>query len=181
MFVLQIEVLGISLPWERMFTCERTGGRLAELARKPDEDEIPFSSCSDLNPFAAKSSQTETVSTPVQQKDPFPSNLIDLLTGEDSSSDPFPQPVMECAASGDNDMLDFLDQAVVEYRGSETVPTGSVPQDKRPKESGGHLYLNCLKSLAGPNMVCYLILIKFNMEGEIGFWRCNISCHKQYF
>ncbi|CAL9245733.1 unnamed protein product [Arabidopsis halleri] len=170
----QIEVLGISLPWKRMFTCERTGGRLAELARKPDEDESPFSSCSDLNPFAATSLQTETVSTPVQQKDPFPSNLFDLLTGEDSSSDPFPQPVVECVASGGNDMLDFLDQAVVEYRGSATVPGESVPQDKRPKDSGAHLYLNCLKSLAGPNMGKRLEFVEA-MKLEIERLRLNIS------
>ncbi|XP_010413648.1 PREDICTED: probable phosphoinositide phosphatase SAC9 [Camelina sativa] len=170
----QIEVLGISLPWIGMFTCERTGGRLAELARKPDEDEIPFSPSSDLNPFAAKSSQTETVSTPVHQKDPFPGNLLDLLTGEDSSSDPFPQPVVDSVASGDNDMLDFLDQAVVEYRGSETVPGGSVPQDKRPKESGVHLYINCLKSLAGPNMGKKLEFVEA-MKLEIERLRLNIS------
>lgn len=162
-----------------MFTCERTGGRLAELARKSDEDESPFSSCSDLNPFAATSLHTETVSTPVQQKDPFPSNLLDLLTGEDSSSDPFPQPVVECVASGGNDMLDFLDQAVVEYRGSDTVLGESVPQEKRPKESGAHLYLNCLKSLAGPNMVCYFIPIKFNLEGENCYLEMQLRlCHK---
>ncbi|EOA23387.1 hypothetical protein CARUB_v10016564mg [Capsella rubella] len=170
----QIEVLGISLPWKGMFTCERTEGRLAELARKPDEDEIPSSSSSDLNPFAAKCSQTETVFTPVQQKDPFPSNLLDLLTGEDSSSDPFPQPVVECVASGDNDMLDFLDQAVVEYRSSETVPGGSVPQEKRPKESGAHLYLNFLKSLVGPDMGKKLEFVEA-MKLEIERLRLNIS------
>lgn len=140
-----------------MFTCELTRGRLAEVARKTDDDEIPFSSSSDLNPFAAKSLQTETVSTPVQQNDPFPSNLLDLLTGDDSSSDPLPQPVVEYDASGGNDMLDFLDQAVVEYQGSETVPGGSFSQDIKPRESGSHLYLDCLKSLVGPNMVCCFI------------------------
>lgn len=150
-----------------MLTCERTGGRLAEVARKTDEDEIPFSSCSDLNPFAAKSLQTETVSTPVQQQDPFPSNLLDLLTGEDSSSDPFPQPAVECIASGGNDMLDFLDQAVVEYGGSETVPGGSFPQDKSLRESGSHMYLNCLKSLVGPNVVCYFILTNLTWRGKM--------------
>lgn len=164
--MLQIEVLGISLPWKGMFSCERTGGRLAEVARKTDEVEIPFSSSSDLNPFAAKSLQTETVSTPVQQKDPFPGNLIDLLTGEDSSSDPFPQPAVEGIASVGDDMLDFLDQAVVEPSGSETVPGGSFSQDKSPRESGSHLYLSCLKSLVGPNMVCYFILNNLTWIGK---------------
>lgn len=151
-----------------MFTSERTGGRLAEIAGKTKEDEVPFSSCSDSNPFAAKSLRTETVSTPVQQNDPFPSNLLDLLTGEVSASDPFPQPAVECVASGGNDMLDFLDQAVVQYSGSETVPAMSSSQDKSPRESGSHLYLNCLKSVMGPNMVCYFILINLTWREKNG-------------
>ncbi|KAL0866200.1 hypothetical protein Bca101_045318 [Brassica carinata] len=170
----QIEVLGISLPWKGMFTCERTGGRLSEIARKTKEDDIPFSSCSDSNPFAAKSLQTETVSKPVQQKDPFPSNLLDLLTGEVSSSDPFPEPAVKCIASGSNDMLDFLDQAVVEYNGSETVHGVSFPQDKSPKESGSHLYLNCLKSVVGPNMGKKLEFLEA-MKLEIERLRLNLS------
>ncbi|KAF3523617.1 hypothetical protein F2Q69_00049533 [Brassica cretica] len=170
----QIEVLGISLPWKRMFTSDRTGGRLAEIARITKEDELHFSSCSDMNPFAAKSLQTETVSTPVQQKDPFPSNLLDLLTGEVSSSDPFPQPAVESIASGGNDMLDFLDQAVVEYSGSETAPGVSFPQDKSPRESASHLYLNCLKSVVGPNMGKKLEFVEA-MKLEIERLRLNIS------
>ncbi|KAF2589070.1 hypothetical protein F2Q70_00041149 [Brassica cretica] len=170
----QIEVLGVSLPWKGMFTSERTGGRLAEIAGKTKEDEVPFSSCSDSNPFAAKTLQTETVSTPVQQNDPFPSNLLDLLTGEVSASDPFPQPAVECVASGGNDMLDFLDQAVVQYSGPETVPSMSSSQDKSPRESGSHLYLNCLKSVMGPNMGRKLEFIEA-MKLEIERLRLNIS------
>ena len=163
-----------------MFTSDRTGGRLAEIARKTKEDELPFSSCSDMNPFAAKSLQTETVSTPVQQKDPFPSNLLDLLTGEVSSSDPFPQPAVESIASGGNDMLDFLDQAVVEYSGSETAPGVSFPQDKSPRESASHLYLNCLKSVVGPNMVCYFILTNLTWRGKMVLGDASTSCHKLF-
>ncbi|XP_019056722.1 PREDICTED: probable phosphoinositide phosphatase SAC9 isoform X2 [Tarenaya hassleriana] len=170
----QIEVLGVSLPWKEVFANGGTEGRLAQLARKTNEDKNPISSCSDSNPFAATSLQTEALSTPIQQQNPFPSDLVDLLTGEIISPDPISQPMVEHVARQDSDLLDFLDQAVVEYHGSETVPSGSSPQGQRPNDSNAQLYLNCLKSLAGPNMGKKLDFVEA-MKLEIERLRLDLS------
>ena len=115
---------------------------------------------SDTNPLSGTSLSNETVSTSAKQGSA--NDWVDLLTGGDAFSESISQPVTENAANEGGGLLDFLDQAVVDYPGPETDHKSSTSQDGRPQESGTQKYINCLKSLAGPHMVCdYLLLVCF--------------------
>lgn len=109
-------------------------------------------SASDTNPFSGTSLSSEALSTSVKQGSS--NDLVDLLTGGDLFSESVSQPVTENAAYEGGDSLDFLDHAVVEYHGPQTDHKSSTSQDGRHQESGTQKYINCLKSLAGPHMVC---------------------------
>ena len=115
---------------------------------------------SDTNPLSGTSLSNETVSTSAKQGSA--NDWVDLLTGGDVFSESVSQPVTENAAYEGDDLLDFLDQAVVDYHGPETDHKSSTSQDGMPLENGSQKYINCLKSLSGPHKVCdYLLLVGF--------------------
>lgn len=149
----QVEILGVSLPWKDLFTNEGAGKGLKELAKRSQKEANPFLSGSDSNPFLGTSAKENTPQA-VQQS--TSSNLwADLLTGEDTSSEPIYEPVRENVGNEGSDLLDFLDQVVV---GAQNDPVHSASQDLQPSESSSQQYLTCLTSLAGPSMVCCYLL-----------------------
>ncbi|XVF84266.1 hypothetical protein PTKIN_Ptkin17bG0019500 [Pterospermum kingtungense] len=163
----EVEILGVSLPWNGVFANEGHGARLTELAKKVLKETNPFLSGSDTNPFSGTSLSNEAFST--SAKGGSADDLVDLLTGGDMVSESVSQPVTvtENVAYGGGDLLDFLDHAVIEYHGPETDHRSSTAQDGRPQESGTQKYINCLKSLAGPHMerkVDFLEAMKLEIE-----------------
>lgn len=161
----EVEILGISLPWNGVFANEGHGARLTELAKKFLKETNPFLSASDTNPFSGTSLSNEVLSTSVKQGSA--NDLVDLLTGGDVFSESVSQPVTENVAYEGGDSLDFLDHAVVEYHGPQTDHKSSTSQDGRHQESGTQKYINCLKSLAGPRMerkLDYLEAMKLEIE-----------------
>lgn len=168
----EIEILGVSLPWKGVFTNEGHGKRLIELAKNSQKEINPFLSSSDSNPFLGTSSN-ENMPPLVQQS--APANLwVDLLTGEDTFSDPILQPVRRNTVNEGSDVLDFLDQAVVEFHGAQDDHIHSSSQDLQPSDSSSQQYLTCLTSLAGPSVKRKLDFTEA-MKLEIERLRLNLS------
>lgn len=148
----QVEVLGVSLPWKRVFTNEGSGARLTERAKGSKRETKSSSSGSDINPFIAASFLNETGSSSVQQR-ASTNNLVDLLTGENIHSESVPQPIEASVPYDGGDPLDFLDQAVVQYHNAETDHRSFSPQDGKHTDSSSQQYTNCLKYLTGSHTV----------------------------
>lgn len=150
----QIEVLGVSLPWSGVFNNEGSGARIAEAAKKSlkETKANPFLSGAESNPFSNTSLTNETVMPSMQNSSS--ANWLDLLTGEDKISEPVSEPFSHPLAQNNvqegSDSLDFLDQAVIEYHGAERDNKFSSSHDANNVQK----YINCLKTLAGPQMVC---------------------------
>ncbi|XP_022722014.1 probable phosphoinositide phosphatase SAC9 isoform X1 [Durio zibethinus] len=168
----EVEILGVSLPWNEVFANEGNGARLTELAKKFQKETNPFLSGSDTNPFSGTSLSNEAVSTSAKQGSA--NDCVDLLTGGDVFPESISQPVTENAAYQGGHLLDFLDQAVVDYHGPDTDHKSSTSQDGRPQESGTQKYINCLKSLAGPHMERKLEFLEA-MKLEIERLQLNLS------
>ncbi|KAM5548265.1 putative phosphoinositide phosphatase SAC9 [Rosa sericea] len=167
----EIEVLGVSLPWKGVFNKEGPGARLPEQAKNFQNETKPSFSRSDTNPFSGASSND--VALPVQ---PCVSadNLVDLLTGEVILSEQIAQPVIGNAVDKGGDLLDFLDQAVVEYHGAQNDHKLSSSHDGRSSDSSSQQYIDRLKSLTGPRMGRKLDFMEA-MKLEIERLRLNIS------
>ncbi|XP_021912053.1 probable phosphoinositide phosphatase SAC9 [Carica papaya] len=149
----EVEVLGVSLPWKRVFTNEGSGARLTERAKGSKRETKSSSSGSDINPFIAASFLNETGSSSVQQR-ASTNNLVDLLTGENIHSESVPQPIEASVPYDGGDPLDFLDQAVVQYHNAETDHRSFSPQDGKHTDSSSQQYTNCLKYLTGSHTIC---------------------------
>lgn len=143
-----------------MLTNEGPGARVIELAKTFQEESNPFLSSSDANPFSGASSSAN-VSATVQPKDSG-NDWVDLLTGEGPCFDQTAQPAKGSVVDNGGDLLDFLDQAVVEYHGSEADNKLSSRHDGRTSENSSQLYINSLKSLAGTQLVCYDLTCLFH-------------------
>ncbi|TQD80193.1 hypothetical protein C1H46_034247 [Malus baccata] len=165
----EIEVLGVSLPWRGVFTNEGPGARLPEHAKNLQNENIHFSSGSKTNPFSG-ASFTENVLPPVQPS-ASANNLVDLLTGEMVLSEHIAAPVIGNVEDKGGDLLDFLDQAIVEYHDAET---DHKSHDGKPSDSSSQQYIDCLKSVAGPHMKKKLNFMEA-MKLEIERLRLNIS------
>ena len=184
LILLQIEILGVSLPWRGVFNNEGPGARLIELGKKFQKETDPFLSNSVTNtvPFSnenvSTSMQTEAASNPWVDllsggdtfsdplSEPFSSPLSEPFSDPLSEpfSDPLSEPVTRNVASGGADLLDFLDQPIVEDHGVETYKRSST-QDGCSLASGAQQYISCLKSLAGPREVQYCSLVFFAANG----------------
>lgn len=169
----EVEVLGVSLPWKRVFTNERSGARLTERAKGSKRETKSSSSGSDINPFIAASFLNETGSSSVQQR-ASTNNLVDLLTGENIHSESVPQPIEASVPYDGGDPLDFLDQAVVQYHNAETDHRSFSPQDGKHTDSSSQQYTNCLKYLTGSHTERRLDFDKA-MKLEIERLRINLS------
>ncbi|TYJ19977.1 hypothetical protein E1A91_A09G229200v1 [Gossypium mustelinum] len=168
----EVEILGVSLPWNGVFANEGTGARLTELAKKSQKDSNSFLPSSDTNPFSGSSLSSQAVS--ISAKQGSANDLVDLLTGGDMLSEPVPQPVTENVTYGGGDLLDFLDQSFVDYHGPETDHKPSTSQDGRPQDSATQTYINCVKFFAGQRMERKLNFLEA-MKLEIERLHLNIS------
>ncbi|XP_022140904.1 probable phosphoinositide phosphatase SAC9 isoform X2 [Momordica charantia] len=167
----EIEILGVSLPWRGVFYDEGPGARLAHLTKKFHKEINHFSSGSGTNPFFAPS-LNEDLPKPVKTSasvDP----LVDLLTGEVAFSDTISQADSGTVVHQGGDVLDFLDQHV-EHHSAEADHKVSSPEDPKVTDSCSQLYINCLKSLAGPHMEKKLSFQEA-MKLEIERLRLNLS------
>ncbi|TYJ44804.1 hypothetical protein E1A91_A02G009400v1 [Gossypium mustelinum] len=157
----EVEILGVSLPWNEVFANEGRGAKLTELATKYQKETNPSLSGSDTNPFSSTSISDEAV--PASAKQGAAYKGFDLLPPGDLSSEPVTYPVTD------------LDQAFVGgCHGPETDCKSSTSQDSKPQENGSEKYLNCLKSLAGPNMERNLHFLEA-MKLEIERLQLNLS------
>ncbi|KAF4352525.1 hypothetical protein G4B88_013355, partial [Cannabis sativa] len=171
----EIEVLGVSLPWRGILTNEGPGAKLVEISKNFQEETNPFlAASSETNPFSGASSH-ETVSTSVQPS-ASSNDWVDLLTGGESFSDHVAQPVtVNTTLDQGSDLLDFLDQAVVEYHGVAESDKKVLPsQDSKTSASSSEQYISCLKSLAGLQLEKKLDFVGA-MKLEIERLRLNLS------
>lgn len=145
----EVEVLGVSLPWKGIYTGEGPGARLFELTKKSLK-EANFSPALEKNPFADDLSHAEVSTRP--QPNASADLWVDLLTGESAPSISIPPPVIESSVHEDSNFLDFLDEAVSGPQNgnldSDVIPL----QVGRPSDNGAPQYIDCFKSLAGPNL-----------------------------
>ncbi|KAF5726840.1 hypothetical protein HS088_TW22G00524 [Tripterygium wilfordii] len=152
MTIGEIEILGVSLPWRDIFANKGPGARLNDILKTIQEDVNPFLSNLDTNPF---SGTDNTGNEPQSLQKSASDNLwTDLLSGDDMLFLPASQPATENVAYKGSDLLDFLDHDVAEYHVANTDHKISCLQDKNQRSSGGSAekYINCLKSLTGPQM-----------------------------
>ncbi|XP_004287153.1 PREDICTED: uncharacterized protein LOC101296222 [Fragaria vesca subsp. vesca] len=166
----EIEVLGVSLPWKGAFNKEGPGARLPEQAKIFQNETNSSLSRSNTNPFYGASSK---IVPPPVQPSASANNLVDLLTGE-IISEHFAQPVIGNAVDKQGDLLDFLDQAVVEYHGAQNDLKLSSSHDGRSSDSSSQQYIDRLKSLTGPRMERKLDFMEA-MKLEIERLQLNIS------
>ncbi|MCL7028352.1 hypothetical protein MKW94_003528 [Papaver nudicaule] len=176
----EIEILGMSLPWKGIFTKEGPGEKFSELLNKHQgqEEKNPFLSSSDTNPFVGSSMSSENVLPSAQLTSPA-SLTFDFLTGDIGVPDTISQQQMPYStgnvASGGGDLLDFLDNPIVEFNGSEDSKFSSLPQDGKPADNSGiQHYSNCFKALIGPHMA-RKIDFEEAMKLEIERLRVNLS------
>ena len=90
-------------------------------------------------------------------------NLVDLLTGEIILSEQIAQPVVGNDTDKGGDLLDFLDQAVVEYHGAQNDREVSSSHNGGSSDSSSQQYIDRLKLLAGPRMVWFSFLSTFQI------------------
>lgn len=91
---------------------------------------------------------------PQAQSDASANHWVDLLTGGDTVPESIPQPVMGNVMYKGDDLLDFLDESLNDDHHAKADSKLSTIQDGRPIDSGAQQYINCLKAIAGPYMVC---------------------------
>ncbi|OVA07817.1 WW domain [Macleaya cordata] len=175
----EIEVLGMSLPWRGIFTKEGPGEKFSELLNKHQGEKNPFLCSSDTNPFVGTSLSNDNVLPSAQPTTPV-SLTFDFLTGDFGVSDTISQQQIPYStgtvSSGGGDALDFLDNAIIEYKGSEEdSKVSSLLQGERPTDNSGiQHYLNCVKALIGPHMA-RKIDFEEAMKLEIERLRVNLS------
>ncbi|KNA08907.1 hypothetical protein SOVF_158480, partial [Spinacia oleracea] len=148
-----VEVLGVSLPWKAVFTNESRGARLLEHAKNCQKQNT-FLSGPHSSAVGGASLSSETVQ-PKTLPNSSSNDWLDLLTGDGMHLNPFSNPLNE-----HND-----DQA-----GSQTSPS----LDVKPSDKGGEQYIECLKSLTGPQMRQKLNYMEA-MKLEIERLRLNLS------
>lgn len=106
---------------------------------------------SDTNPL--NPSYTEKVS-PLKQGGSSADLLVDLLSGEDLLPHPLAQPVTKNVVYNESDPLDFLDLSVENHSAKSDADAKVSSEDATHSDSSAEQYLKCLKTLAGPNLVC---------------------------
>lgn len=168
----EVEVLGVSLPWKSIFTNEGHGARLREQAKKCQKQINPLSSSLASLPGGASWSSGNV--QPPTLSNSSSDNWLDLLTGDGTRSDTIPLPVVENVDNGRGDPLSFLDNPVNEYQDDEIHCQSSPSLEVKPSDNGAKQYINCLKSLAGPQMREKLNFMEA-MKLEIERLRLNLS------
>lgn len=146
---MQVEILGVSLPWRSIFTQEDSGSRFIEHINAHSKETNPFLSETDTNPFVTDITDIESKSF---QPEPPANPLIDLLTGE-ILPDNVPQPITETFVRKESDIHDFLHDGVTQphFDGNDHSKNGSL---QGPTDNCSQQYIKSFKLLAGPHWVC---------------------------
>ncbi|CAA6664754.1 unnamed protein product [Spirodela intermedia] len=155
----EFEVLGVSLPWRRIFSKKEAGSNFIEEVQRHQKEIKSFLSVSDVdqfkNPFLgpdiSHSSSASLCGGSVALRDQS-KNLdlgFDLLTGESVSSQPTLQPdlpVVQDSLSFDDDWTDLLaiPSSVATLKGSDVRHESQSPKCN----SGIHYYLNCFRDIS---------------------------------
>lgn len=166
LLIMQVEILGVSLPWRSIFSHEESGASLIECLNGNSKEMNPFLTEGDANSLDA-------ASTNHREASPLPSessanSFVDLLTGEVVFSDAISQPVAQTAVYESSDLLNFFDDVV-----SQPVSQGNNNLDdvvSQPistennnskmvssqglSDNGSQEYVRLFKLLAGPHWVC---------------------------
>ncbi|XP_065860799.1 probable phosphoinositide phosphatase SAC9 [Euphorbia lathyris] len=168
----EIEVLGVSLPWDGVYSNYGPGARIAELSKKGLMESNLHLSSADKNPFSSTSLSDESLTPPMQQS--ASAEWLDLLTGGDEISEAVSHPLSQNNFQEGSDILDFLDQAVTEDHGAEALHKLSSSQDIKSPDGGAEKYISCLKTLVGPQLKGKLNFVEA-MKLEIERLRLNLS------
>lgn len=103
------------------------------------------------NPFSGSCLSNDNV-LPSDERGISGNHFVDFLTGGDTFSEPPSHPLAENVTYDGDDLLDFLDQAVVEYHGAEN--DGKIfPEAEKTLANGNQQYISHLKYLAGADLV----------------------------
>ncbi|KAL2920819.1 putative phosphoinositide phosphatase SAC9 [Bienertia sinuspersici] len=132
---LEVEVLGASLPWQSVFTNEGHGARLREQAKNSQKQTNTFLP----GPHTSAVGGASLTSEKLQQKslpNTSSSDLLDLLTGDVTLVNPFAN-------------------AVNEHHDDEAGSQPSPTVDVKAADNSSKQYINCLKTLTGPQMVLW--------------------------
>lgn len=168
LLIMQVEILGVSLPWRSILSHEESGASLIECLNGHSKEMNPFVTETDINHLNGTSTNQKEAS-PFQSQ-PSANSFVDLLTGEIVFSDTISQPVSEPAVHEGGDLLNFLDDFVVQpvSQGNNIGDVGRQPvsqgnnsskivSSQGPSDNGSQEYIRLFKLLAGPHWVCILM------------------------
>ena len=127
-------MLGVSIPWNEVFINKGHGARLRKQAKNYQKQTnilVPVPRADDLS---SEKKQPKTVPNSSS------SDWLDLLTGDVTHLNPFANPV--------NEQHDDL-----------ALSQSSSSTDMKPSDNATKQYINFLKSLTGPQMVCFYNLL----------------------
>ncbi|XP_075098514.1 putative phosphoinositide phosphatase SAC9 isoform X4 [Nicotiana tabacum] len=140
----EIEILGVPLPWRFILKHEGSVTRFADQAETHHDITNPFLTETEHNPFASALATDAQANSSADL-------WVDLLTGESRISDSNRQPATETVFHGGDDLLDFLDDAIVQQ--PKEANSFSKSTSKGPTDNNTQHYLDCFKLLVGPQMV----------------------------
>lgn len=165
LFIMQVEILGVSLPWRSIFSHEESGSSLIEWLNGNSKEMNPFLTEGDANSIDAASSNHREAS-PLQSESSA-NSFVDLLTGEIVFSDAISQPVAQTAVHESSDLLNFFDDVVSQpvsqgnnnLDGVVSQPISPANNNSKmvssqgPSDNGSQEYIRLFKLLAGPHWV----------------------------
>lgn len=151
---MQVEILGVSLPWRSIFSHEESGASLIELLNGHSEEMNPFLTETDTNHLAGSLMKHKEASP--FQSESSANSFVDLLTGEVVFPDTISQPVPEIVVHEGSDLLDFLDDDLCQPV-SQGNNNSKIVSSQGPSDSGSQEYIRLFKLLAGPHWVCLLM------------------------
>lgn len=172
LWVVQIEILGASLPWSNIFNNKDAGAKfikhVSEKTQWPDTSVADSDMNGTSNPFLSDSyddgvSAASSLNNNVPQlsQPSVVTNWFDLLTGDVESSQYLSQTEMPNAGekihSTSGDALDFLDNfetASMSVAASKVYAQSQDENHEGPDRSGStQKYINLVKSLLGSQKV----------------------------
>lgn len=149
---MQVEILGMPLPWRSIFSCQDSTDRSSECNVINQKEIDPFLSRTDTNPFAG--AMINNKETPPVQVDTS-TNLVDLLTGE-RIPESISQSVTGTLVHEGSDLLDFLDDAATQPVVHGNKESKIIPSHG-PLDSGVQEYIKCFQLIAGPQWVRFYV------------------------
>lgn len=151
---MQVEILGVSLPWKSIFSHEDSGSSFIERLNGHSKEMSPFLTETDTNPLAG--AITNYREPPSFQSESSANSLVDLLTGEVALPNSITQPVAETVVHEGSDILNFLDDVVTKPVSDENNHS-KIVSSQGPTDNGSQQYIKLFKLLAGPHWVCLLL------------------------